>query len=408
MAGFDRTVAEHRAAVLADLHAVAPVSLPIAEARGLVAATPVRAAVALPGFDNAAMDGYAIRLADVTAPGAALPVSGDIPAGSVPAGPLAPGTACRIMTGAPVPDGTEAIVPVEDTDRGTDRVRIDRLPRPGAHLRRRGEDVAEGATVLDAGQLLTPPRIGLLAAVGRPEVLVHPRPRVLVLSTGAELVPAGRPLPPGTIHDANGPMLAAELDRLGAQVLRAPIAGDRPGDLLAALAPALDGGVDLVVTSAGVSAGAYDVVKQDLAGQVEFVRVAMQPGKPQGFGLVGPHHTPVLTLPGNPVSAWVSLQVFVRPALDLLAGRPVIGCPGTTGVLTAPLESPAGREQFLRARTGTGDPLPVTPLGGPGSHLLGSLAHADALVVVPADRITLAAGDSVDVLLPLTPTGSDR
>lgn len=212
-----RTVAEHRAVVLDGAVPTPVVDLPCEQSLGLVLAEDVTAAVPLPGFDNSAMDGYAVRLADLAGaslsdlPGTdqaapvRLPVSDDIAAGAVPAGPLAPGTAARIMTGAPVPDGADAIVPVEDTDGGTEQVTITALPSPGAHIRRRGEDAAAGAVVLTVGTTVTAPVVGLLAAVGRTHLRVHRRPRVALLSTGAELVPAGRPLPEGAIHDSNGP-----------------------------------------------------------------------------------------------------------------------------------------------------------------------------------------------------------
>lgn len=399
----DRTVAEHRAAVLDVVRPTAVVDVPTEAALGLVLAEPVHAEVALPGFDAAAMDGYAVRAAEVAALAEVgtvleLPVRGDVPAGTWP-GPLRARAASRVMTGAPVPAGADAVVPVEEVEVDGDRVRLRRPPVAGDHVRRAGEDVPLGATALERGVTVTAPVVGLLAALGRDRVRVHRRPRVLVLSTGAELVPAGLPLRPGAVHDANGPMLAAELTRLGAAVERAPLVGDRPGDLLAALAGVADGTVDLVVTSAGISAGAFDVVKQDLAGQADLVRVAMQPGMPQGVGRVGPARVPVITLPGNPVSAWVSAQVFVRPALDRLAGRRVVGCPVVPGVLTGAVAARPGRQRYLRAVAGTGSPLPVTPLGGQGSHLLGTLARTDALVVVPPDQ-DLPAGSAVQVLLP--------
>lgn len=421
-----RTVAEHRAVVLDGAVPTPVVDLPCEQSLGLVLAEDVTAAVPLPGFDNSAMDGYAVRLADLTRPlvdlaGAGLrdlpgadqaapvrlPVSDDIAAGAVPAGPLAPGTVARIMTGAPVPDGADAIVPVEDTDGGTEQVTITALPSPGAHIRRQGEDAAAGSVVLTAGTTVTAPVVGLLAAVGRTHLRVHRRPRVVLLSTGAELVPAGRPLPEGAIHDSNGPMLAAELTRWGAEVHRPPVVSDTPGALRDAVLAELDQ-ADLVVTTAGVSAGAYDVVKADLAGtgDITFATVAMQPGKPQGSGHLGPDRVPIVTLPGNPVSSWVSAQVFLRPLVDVLLGRRPEGCPIVSGRLTVDVTSPAGRAQYVRATAVMTDPaesgpaVDVTPLGGPGSHLLASLALADALLVVPAEVTALPAGARVDVLLP--------
>jgi molybdopterin molybdotransferase len=396
-----RTVEEHRAAVLAGAAPLPAVERSVPDAVGLVLAEAVAAGVDLPAFDNAAMDGYALHADDLAPDGPLrLPVVDDVAAGAAPRVAVGPGQAARVMTGAPVPAGTAAVVPVEWTDAGAADVRVDRRPAPGAHLRRAGEDVARGSVVLRPGAVVTPAVVGLLAAVGRTAVRVHPRPRVVVLSTGAELVPAGRRLGPAQIHDANGPMLAASAAAAGADVVTAPAVTDQPGALAAALAPHLRD-ADLVITSAGVSEGAYDVVKADLAGAgVQFARVAVQPGRPQGFGRVGPRAVPVVTLPGNPASAFVSFHVFVLPLL-----RRLLGVPDADRTLVAtlaePLVSPAGRRQFPRARLHR-DPagaLVARPVGGPGSHLLGALARSDALLVVPEHVVALAAGAAVTVLL---------
>lgn len=399
-----RTVEEHRAAVLSGAVAGPAEVRAVPDALGLVLAEDVASAVDLPAFDNSAMDGYALHADDLAAAvPVTLPVADDVPAGGVPSAPLAPGTAARVMTGAPVPEGTGAVVPVEQTDAGTGRVRVDALPRPAAHVRRRGEDVRTGAVVLTAGTVVTPAVVGLLSGVGRATVRVHRPPRVVVLSTGAELVPAGQPLGPAQIHDANGPMLAAAVRRAGGVPVTAPVVADRPGALLAALEPHL-ADADLVLTSAGVSEGAYDVVKADLAGAgVTFARVAMQPGKPQGHGRLGPHGVPVVTLPGNPASAFVSFHVFVRPLVRRLLGLPDGPGPVVRAALAEPLTSTAGRRQFLRARLEPAGPGAATSVvrlvGGPGSHLLGALALSDALAVVPEDVTALPAGALVDVLL---------
>lgn len=395
--------------MLGDGTALPAIDLPVPDAIGLVLAESVTSAVDLPGFDNSAMDGYAVRLADLAdlagarpdGAATALPVRDDVPAGGVPRDTLLPGSVARVMTGAPVPDGTDAVVQVEWTDGGTDRVRIERAPVPGANVRRRGEDVAAGAVVLVAGTVVTPAVVGLLAGVGRAVVRVHRRPRVVVLSTGAELVPAGEALGPVQIHDANGPMLAAAARQAGAEVVTAPIVADRPGALLDALTAHLDD-TDLVLTSAGVSEGAYDVVKADLSGAgVQFARVAMQPGRPQGAGRIGAQGVPVVTLPGNPASAFVSFHVFVRPLLRRLLGLPDGPGPVLRAELTEAVRSPPGRRQFLRARLSreADGTRTVQPVGGPGSHLLGALARSDALIVVPEDVTELPAGARVDVLL---------
>ncbi|GIG34759.1 molybdopterin molybdenumtransferase MoeA [Cellulomonas pakistanensis] len=367
-----------------------------AEALGLVLAEPVASRVDVPAFDNAAMDGYALHAADLDGP-RDLRVVDDVPAGRVPAAAVAPGHAVRVMTGAPVPEGTAAVVPVERTDGGERRVRVHAPPAPGAHVRRRAEDVAAGAVVLAPGAVVTPPVVGLLHAVGRTAVRVHRRPRVVVLSTGAELAPAGAALAPGRIHDANGPMLLAAAREAGADAVLGPVVPDRPGAVRAALEPHL-ADADLVVTSAGVSAGAHDVVKADLAGAgVVFTRVAMQPGRPQGCGRLGERGVPVVTLPGNPVSALVSWHLFARPAVRRLLGLPDALGPVRRAVLAAPLVSPPGRRQYVRAVVAPAAEGP--PAAHPGSHLLGALARSDGLVVVPEDVTALPEGAVVDVLL---------
>ncbi len=405
-----RTVEQHLAAVLADLAPTPPEQVPLADASGLVLAAAVRSDLDLPRFDNSAMDGYAVRLAEVSGAAVDTPVrlrvSDDVPAGSTPHAPLASGTVARVMTGAPVPDGSEAVVPVEWTDEATDTVRIDRSPPPGANIRRRGEDVRAGAQVLAAGTTVTAATVALVAGIGQPNVTVHRRPRVLVLSTGAELVPAGGALDAGQIHDSNGPMLAAALRAVGAEPVIAPIVPDTPGALLAAVAAHQDQ-VDLVVTSAGVSAGAFDVVKADLADTgVVFARVAMQPGAPQGSGRIGPLGIPVITLPGNPASAYVSFHVFVRPAVRRLLGHPAAAVATRSAVLDTAVRSPDGRRQFLRGRRTDGDgATTVSPVGGPGSHLLGGLGLCDTLIVVPERTTHLPAGAAVTII----PTeGTDR
>jgi len=391
-----RTVDEHRKVVAGLLTAMPAEEVPLAAARGRVLAADVVAAVALPGFDNSAMDGYAVRAAEVAGAPVALPVATDIPAGRTDVPPLAPGTVARIMTGAPVPVGADAIVPVEATDGGTATVRIDTAADAGAYVRRAGEDVHEGDVVLDAGTVLGPAQIGVAAAVGAAIVSVRRRPVVLVLSTGSELVAPGALLQPGQIYESNGPMLAAAVEDAGglAQLLR--FVPDDVGEFLGVLRARL-AGVDLVLTSGGVSAGAYEVVKDGLTGRgVEFVKVAMQPGGPQGAGRLD--GVPVVTLPGNPVSSQVSFEVFVRPALRAAMGHPHPDRPVVTAALAEPLRSPAGRLQIRRgvldAASGS-----VREIGTPASHRLGALARSDCFFVIPSDATELAAGDPVAVWL---------
>ena len=390
-----RTVAEHQA-VVAELIAATPVEQrDLATALNAVLAQDLRAAIPLPPFDNSAMDGYAVLAADVRGADAdapvELPVEHDIPAGRVDVPPLRPGTAHRIMTGAPIPAGADAVVPVEHTDRGLHRVRIESAPAPGEFVRAAGEDAPEGAVLVSAGTVLTAPRIGVAAAVGARTLPVRRAPRVLVLSTGSELVAQGSPLRPGQIYESNGPMLAAAVRDAGGEAELLRFVPDDVEQFSATLAGRLDE-VDLVITSGGVSAGAYEVVKDALTGRgVEFVSVAMQPGGPQGAGRVD--GVPVVTLPGNPVSSQVSFEVFVRPALRAAYGHPHPGRPVVRARLAEALDSPAGKRQFRR---GTVDAVAgtVRALGGPGSHLLSALASADCLIVLPEGMSHVEPGET--------------
>ena len=397
-----RSVEEHRAAV-ADLLAPLPVErVPLGRARGRVLAESLVAGIGLPPFDNSAMDGYAVRAADVA--GATdgdpreLPVTADIPAGRTDVPPLEPGTAHRIMTGAPLPAGADTVVQVEHTDGGLDRVRILRAPAVGTSVRRAGEDVVAGQVVLAAGTVLGAPQIGVAAAIGAETVPVRRRPTVLVLSTGSELVAPGTPLQLGQIYESNGPMLAAAVEDAGGVADLMRFVPDDVAHLHRVLDDRLAAGtVDLVITSGGISAGAYEVVKEALAGRgVEFVKVAMQPGGPQGVGRVG--GVGVVALPGNPVSSQVSFEVFVRPPLRAALGYEHPERPRVTAALAAPLTSTPGRRQFRRgvvdAVAGT-----VREVGGPPSHLLGALARADCFFVVPEEITELAAGSPVEVWL---------
>ncbi|WP_300677815.1 gephyrin-like molybdotransferase Glp [Nocardioides sp.] len=399
------SVEEYRARILEDLAPLPASPMPLLDTLGLTAVADVTARVSLPGFDNSSMDGYAVAWEDVR--GAAplypvtLPVVGENAAGAATLLALAPGTAAKIMTGAPLPIGADTVVPYESTDRGVAAVQIRHAPdRLGHYVRSRGDDVEAGDLVLPAGTRIGPRHLGLLAATGHASVLTRPRPRVVVLSTGSELRDPGQPLGPDSIYDANSFLLAGAAKAAGAIVYRVGLVPDQPDAFLEALDDQLVR-ADLVVTSGGVSAGDYDVVKEALAGRgVWFGPLAMQPGKPQGFGYVGPDRTPLLALPGNPVSAWVSFQLFVRPALRRLQGifpeEPTL----TSARLAEPLTSIPGKRQFLRGMLTAGaDGVPTATLaGGPGSHLLGDLALATCLIVVPEEVTELDAGAEVEVL----------
>ena len=398
------SVEEHLERILSAIEPLPDFQQPLMESLGLAAAEDVVSPIPLPSFDNSAMDGYAVRHQDVSAASpdapAHLPVVGEIGAGQARLLALSPGTAAKIMTGAPMPAGADSVVPYEWTDRGVAQVRIAYPPERGQHVRSAGEDVEEGDLLLEAGTVLGPRHLGLLASVGRATVGSRPRPRVVVLSTGSELREPGTPLGPDSIYDGNSWLLSASARRAGAIAYRVGIVPDEPRAFLDALSDQLVR-ADLVVTSGGVSMGDYDVVKEALAPlrTVWFGPVAMQPGKPQGFGVVGEDDTPIFCLPGNPVSSYISFEMFVLPALRKLMGKQPYSRPHVRARLTHGIASPEGRRQFLRGsyELGRGGPT-VSPVGGPGSHLVGELANANALIVVPEDTTSVPAGEMVQVL----------
>lgn len=398
------TVEDHLERILAAVAPLPDFPQPLMETLGLAAAEDVVAPIRLPSFDNSGMDGYAVCHRDVVTASEEspvhLPVVGEIGAGQAQLLAMSPGTAVKIMTGAPVPAGADSVVPYEWTDRGVAQVRIDRAPEPGQHVRRAGEDVDEGDLLVEHGTVLGPRHLGLLAAVGRATVRSRPRPRVVIISTGSELREPGQPLGHDTIYDGNSFLLAAAARRAGAIAYRVGIVPDEPRAFLDALGDQLVR-ADLVVTSGGVSQGDFDVVKEALAplGSVWFGGVAMQPGKPQGFGLVGEDETPIFTLPGNPVSAYISFEMFVLPAIRKLMGKAPYSRPTTRARLTNPISSPAGRRQFVRGEYAVDRGGPhVVPVGGHGSHLIGDLASSNALIVVPEDVTSVSAGEQVQVL----------
>ncbi|WP_336921834.1 molybdotransferase-like divisome protein Glp [Aquipuribacter sp. SD81] len=401
-------VDEHLRECLALAVPLPPADLPLLDALGRVLAEDVVAPAPLPGADNSGMDGYAVRCADVAGASEAtpveLPVVGDVAAGEH-AAPLAPGTAVRIMTGGVVPAGADGVVPVEQTDGGTDVVRLRAEAVPGRFVRRAGSDVAAGEVVARVGDPLDPRRLSLLTAVGRASVRVRPAPRVVVMSTGDEVVAPGAPLRPGQVHDSNGVGVAAAALELGCRVTRAGAVPDDPDGFRAALADAL-GAADVLVTTGGVSAGAFDVVKAVLrdSGTVRFRRVAVQPGMPQGLGVLrgaDGRDVPVFCLPGNPVSAMVSFEVFVRPALRTVLGERDVLRPTVPATVRGGWASPEGKRQYARVRLerSAGGGLVCEAVGGQGSHLVADLATADALAVVPEAVTAVAEGDTLECLL---------
>ncbi|MEV4020606.1 gephyrin-like molybdotransferase Glp [Nonomuraea angiospora] len=392
-----KSVDEHLAEILATVRPLAPLELELEQALGTTLAEEVVSPVPLPPFDNSAMDGYAVRSADISDVPVTLPVTDDVAAGSQELLALGPGHAVRIMTGAPVPAGADAVVPVEWTDGGTVTVQISRPVSAGNAIRRAGEDVQAGEVVLKPGTVIGPSQLGIIAGVGRRRIWARPRPRVVVISTGAELVEPGGPLAPGQIWDSNSFTLTAAVREAGGEGFRVGSVGDDPGVLLDRLDTHLMR-ADAVITSGGVSMGAYEPVKEALSplGTVRFEKVAMQPGMPQGFGVLGADQVPIFALPGNPVSSFVSFMLFVRPALDKMRGLPADMPESVTARLTGPVRSPAGRRSFLRgvlASDGT-----VSPVHGQGSHQLAALASANALIVVAEDVTEMPEGATVEVI----------
>ena len=399
------SVDDYREGILAGLEPLDPITLPLADSHGCVLAEDVVAQWPLPSFDNSSMDGYAVIASDVSSAVEASPVTltviDDVPAGSRADVALRPGCAVRIMTGAPIPSGTDCIVPVEVTDAGTDSVEIRERVDPGSYIRRAGEDVIIGDVVVRAGTLLSSRQLAVIAAVGKGLVVVYPRPRVAVLSTGSELVEPGTPLSKGMISDSNSFLLVSAANEAGAQAYRVPPVPDDAEAFSAAISDQLHR-ADLILTSGGVSMGAYDTVKEVFSsyGTVEFTKVAMHPGMPQGHGVVGEsddERIPVITLPGNPVSSYISFQNFVRPAINKLRGLGSTDRPRLAVEVTKPLDSPQSKRQFARGRFL--DDGRVEPVGGgQGSHVIGGLAQADCLIVIPEGVAHVNAGDTVDVV----------
>ena len=407
----DLTVEQALAMVLAGVEPLPSEKVPLGDALGRVLADPIAAGDSLPPFANSSMDGYAVRAEDIQTAANDSPISlkvlTDIAAGFVADVVVRQGTAARIMTGAAMPQGADAVVPVEDTNEPwrdserplPDTVLIRRAVQKGDYVRPIGEDIEAGQLVLDAGHILRPQEIGVLAALGVSNVPVHRRPRVGLLATGDELIPVEQALEPGKIRNSNSYAQAAQIVTLGAEPVSLGVARDRESDVRHKLALGLEEGLDLFVSSAGVSVGAYDVVKAVLEkeGNVGFWRVRMRPGKPLAFGNY--HGVPYLGLPGNPVSAMVSFERFVRPAIRKLAGFSDLDRPEVSVVLQEEISSD-GRETYVRAVvTRTADGYKAISTGSQGSNILTSLIKANALVIIPEGVRQVEAGTVLRALM---------
>jgi len=381
--------------LLAPLGARPTERIAVAAALGRITASPVESPIDLPPFRNSQMDGLAVRAADIADAPVDVPIVGESAAAPGTPAPLAAGTAVRIMTGAPVPDGADAVVPVEDTAvvDGSELVRVLRARAAGEFVREAGSDLVAGDDVLPAGIRLAPRHLAAAAASGLTELLVRERVRVAVVSTGSELVEPGVPLGPGELPDANGIALRSAVDACGALVVHAGRVRDDVAGLRAELDAAVDAGAELILTSGGISKGAYEVVRELIEPLGAWVgSVAMQPGGPQATGVY--RGMPLIGFPGNPVSAQLSFALFVAPSLRAIAGLP----PARTErmPLAEAVRSVPGKRQFLRG-TRTADGLAL-PVGGPGSHLVAALAASELLIVIPDDVEALAAGDEVDTV----------
>ena len=392
------SVADGQKLILAHVAGATPPELiPVTQALGRVLAEDVRAPFDVPPDDNSAVDGYAVASADVPARGTQeLGVVADLPAGSVFAGALGPGQTVRIMTGAPMPPGTDTVYPQEQVERTGDRVRVGPIAK-GVNVRRRGEDVEAGTIVLERGSVLRPQEIGLLASLGAGQTRVHRRPRIALLSTGDEVVEPGAPRRPGQIYDANRFTLRGSIEQCGGETLDLGIVPDTREELRARLTEA-SLSAEAVVTSGGVSVGVYDLVKEVLGevGSIDFWQVAMQPGRPLAFGRVGAAH--FFGLPGNPVASMLAFMLFVRPALYKLAGRRRLFPETFAARATEPLGKKRGRREFKRGilRFGEGG-WEVRTTGPQGSGILSSMVAGNCLIVLEEERGNVAAGETVRV-----------
>lgn len=401
------TVTEARERILSHFKATATETIPLTESVNRILATDIRADGDYPPFDNSAVDGFALRSEDASASPSTLSVVADIPAGSAPTVTLQAGQAARIMTGAQLPTGADCVIPVEETDfnnrnagiAAPKTIAFTKQIKAGENVRTQGMDMRAGDIVINHGRTLKPQDLGLLATLGAAKVIVHKKARVALLSSGDELLEVDAPLEPGKIRDSNSYALAAAIVNAGADVIRLGVAKDTRESVTKLLDKAAGEHADLILSSAGVSVGAFDFIKEviDANGKMDFWKVNMRPGKPLAFGKY--RGIPFIGLPGNPVSAFVGFEVFVRPALERLNGK-MDGGRQTVKVSTVEEIESDGRESYLRAKIRTENGILSAALTGhQGSGNLLSLVQADALLIIPAGVKCVPAGSEVDAIL---------
>lgn len=407
------SVEEARAYILKHFKPLEEESVPILDGLDRVLVEDIVSDLNLPPFSNSAMDGYAVRADDIRAASNENPVSlkviGEIAAGYMPAVDVVDGSAIRIMTGAVLPRGADAVVRFEETSefvglkatgKESDQVQVLNAVERGANVRLAGEDIRVGEVIILAGSVLRAPEIGLLAAVGRSHIKVHRRPRVAVLATGDELVALDEPVTPGKIRNSNGYSNTAAVIKAGGIPIQLGIARDTVQDLTSKIHEGIEAKADLFITSAGVSVGDYDIVKDVLnrEGKMHFWQVAMKPGKPLAFGLIG--GIPILGLPGNPVSAIVSFEVFARPAILTMLGKTRFERPRVNAVLQDDSFNTAGRRNYIRVSVERRDNGYIArTTGEQGSGILSSITRANGLLAMPENVLHLKRGDNVEIYM---------
>lgn len=399
------TVEEQLKAILQDLGPLQAYDQPLVESLGLTLRENITSSIEVPRFDTAEIDGYAVRSDDLVdarlGTPVEVPVVAEIIAGSAKPFAISAGTAVKIMAGAPLPRGADAIVGFDKTDRGNARVRISHQPSPGEHVIGRADDVAEGTVVLEDGAVLGPREIGLIAALGHSRIKARPRPRIVILSAGQELREPGAHLAHDSVFDANSSMIAAAVRSVGAISYRVGVVDDSPKAFKRVLSDQLVR-ADLVITTGGINEGARDSIRATLSeiGDMTFSRVAITPGGDIGHGTVFDERTPIIALPREPVSAYVNFEVFALPAIRRMMGRLPYRRPNVHAVLAADIESPAGVRDYVRAVFEvTHRGAKVTPLPARGPHAVASLAAANALIIVGEDETALNLGDTVRTIV---------